>query len=74
MADIDFYVYDTCPPGGGEKLVAADVSDDLRMRMNLQQGKISGRCLEMRAYARYVPSVTYLWSADYFHSGDPLYH
>jgi hypothetical protein len=75
VANIDFYVYDLCPPSGGIQLVAADESFDLRMRMNLPQSEISGRCLQMYAYGRSVPSGgREFWSADYYHSGNTSYH
>ncbi len=75
VANIDFYVYDLCPPSGGIQLVASDESFDLRMRMNLLQSEISGRCLQMYAYGRSVPSGgREFWSADYYHSGNTSYH
>jgi hypothetical protein len=75
VADIDFEVYDTCPPGGGEILVASDSSRDLRARFMLLQPEIANRCLQMRAYGYLVPSGgRVVWSADYFHSGDPSTH
>ena len=77
VADLDFYVYDTCPPGGGPPvLVASDLSYDLRARFTLNQSQIAGKCLEMRVHGTAVPanSTRTVWSADYYHSGDPTNH
>jgi Subtilase family len=75
VADVDFFVYDTCPPGGGEVLVTADLGFGLRMRVTLLQPDIGGRCLEMRVVGTAVPAEGRdVWMADYFHSGDPSIH
>jgi len=75
VADVDFFVYDTCPPGGGEVLVTADLGFGLRTRVTLLQPDISGRCLEMRVVGTAVPAEGRdVWMADYFHSGDPTIH
>jgi len=68
--DIVIQVYDTCPPGGGEELIATDDSYAPRKRIHLLEDEIGGRCLEMRAYAYDVPSNgKIVYSADYYHSG-----
>lgn len=71
VADIDFKVVDTCPPGGGPpQIVAWDTSYNLRSHFVLTQSQISGRCLEMQAIGFNVPSGgRVVWSADYYHSG-----
>ena len=75
VADIDFKVVDTCPVGGGEVVVASDTSRSLRARFDLFQPQISGRCLEMRAYGYSVPTGgRVVYSADYFHGGNPNDH
>ncbi|MCP4674783.1 MAG: S8/S53 family peptidase [Deltaproteobacteria bacterium] len=74
-SDIVIAVWDTCPPGGGEEIVAIDPSFSLRKRIRLDDSDTEGRCLEMRAYAYLAPPEgTRVWSADYFHSGDPQLH
>lgn len=75
VADIDFSVIDTCPPGGGEATITGDAGYGLRSRFNLLQGDISGRCLVMEARGFRVPAGgRVVYSADYFHSGDPATH
>jgi Subtilase family len=75
VADIDFFVYDTCPPGGGEVVIAKDVGFGLRTRFTLLGPEIRNRCLEMRVVGTAVPSEgRQVWLADYFHSGDPQLH
>jgi hypothetical protein len=75
VADIVIKVVNTCPSGGGEVTVASDYSYDLRKRIHLGQAEISGRCLEMRAYGWKVPAGgRVVYSADYFHAGDPAQH
>ena len=70
VADVDFYVVDTCPPGGGQTLVNLDATRDLRARFDLKKAELTGRCLEMRAYGYAVPAGgRQIWSADYYHSG-----
>lgn len=73
VADIDFYVYNTCPSGGGAPvLVASDVGYSLRTHMRLSQSQIGGRCLEMRAYGYKVPAAgRTVYTADFFHSSTP---
>jgi len=73
VADIDFYVYDTCPPGGGPPVfVAGDSGYSLRTHMRLNASQIRGRCLEMRAYGFSVPAGgRVVYTADFFHSGTP---
>jgi hypothetical protein len=73
VADIDFYVYDTCPAGGGAPvLVAYDSGYSLRAHMKLTASQIRGRCLEMRAYGYAVPANgRVVYTADFFHSGTP---
>jgi len=75
VADIDFFVYDTCPPGGGEVLIAKDIGFGLRTRFTLLGPDIRNRCLEMRVVGTAVPPEgRQVWLADYFHSGDPQLH
>ncbi|MCC6900735.1 MAG: hypothetical protein IT377_17275 [Polyangiaceae bacterium] len=75
VADIDFQVVNTCPPGGGTTPVRGDASRSLRSHFMLLQSEISGRCLEMQAYGYYVPPEgRVVWSADYFHSGYTWHH
>jgi hypothetical protein len=45
-ADIDLEVWDTCPEGGGEVPITADVSTDIRSRVSLVSYQIAGKCLE----------------------------
>jgi hypothetical protein len=75
VADIVISVVDTCPAGGGEALVLRDYSTSLRKRIRLSQSLISGKCLTMRAYGLSVPTGgRVVYSADYFHAGDPSTH
>jgi hypothetical protein len=75
VADIDFKVINTCKVGGGEELVGLDNGYALRAHFVLGQTQISGKCLEMRAIGYNVPPEgRTVWSADYYHSGDPLLH
>ncbi|MBK7583132.1 MAG: S8 family serine peptidase [Myxococcales bacterium] len=76
VADIDFKVVNTCPAGGGPpEVIAWDNSYNLRSHFVFTQSIISGRCLEMQAIGYNVPSGgRVVWSADYYHSGDPLLH
>ena len=74
-SNIVIYVVDTCPPGGGSTWIAGDYSYGLRKKVRLSQSQISNRCLEMRAVAISAPPEgKEVWSADYFHSGDPTLH
>ena len=74
-SDVVIRIYDTCPPGGGAVQVAYDVSYNLRKTIHLLGDEIGGRCLEMRATAYQTPpgGVT-IYSADYWHGGDPDEH
>ncbi|MEM7156102.1 MAG: S8 family serine peptidase [Myxococcota bacterium] len=75
VSDVVARLYDTCPPGGGEVLVSADMSYDPRKSVRLEGSEIGGRCLEMRVTAFSTPpgGVT-VYSADYWHGGDPQAH
>lgn len=76
-ADIDLYVYNTCPAGGGgRQLVAAQADFDVRNRITLTQSQISGRCLEYHLVGHYVPAgqTRTVYVADYYHSGNPAEH
>lgn len=75
VADIDWYIYDTCPSGGGETLVASDTAYGLRSHFVLFAGNISGKCLVMRAYGYKIPAGgRTFYSADYYHSGNTGLH
>lgn len=75
VADIVIKVVDKCPAGGGEVVVAQDLSYDLRKRIHLKTADISGKCLFMRAIGLSVPSGgRTVYTADYYHSGDPALH
>lgn len=74
VPDVDFSVWNTCAPGG-PALLAADYSYEIRGRFRLDPTSISGSCLEMRAYGYNVPPEGVgVYSADYYHSGDPTQH
>lgn len=74
-SDVVIRLYDTCPSSGGTQLVASDLSYNLRKSVHLLSDEIGGRCLEMRATAYQTPpgGVT-IFSADYWHGGDPDEH
>jgi hypothetical protein len=69
ITDVDFFVDNTCAPGG-IVTVASDIGYDNRARFRLSQADIAGKCLRMRVRAVSLPGgpVT-VYSADYFHSG-----
>ncbi|MCL2823110.1 MAG: S8 family serine peptidase [Polyangiaceae bacterium] len=75
VADIDFYVYDVCPPGGGEELIALDATYRIGTRFDLKKAELTGKCLEMRAYGYSVPrGGRTIWSANYYHSAPVANH
>lgn len=68
VADVDILVFDRCVPGS--PAIAYDLGYDVRARIALKQGDISGKCLEMRAVGSSVPPAGRLvYSADFYHSG-----
>lgn len=76
--DYTIRVADTCPPGGGWEVVAADESFDPRKRIQLNHdqicppGRPTCRCLEMNVMVHNVgPLGLAIHSSDFFHSGDP---
>lgn len=72
IPDIDFYLEDTCPAGGGIVTIASDTGYDLRSRFRLSASAITGKCLRVRAHG-FSGTATF-WSADYLHSGTPADH
>jgi len=74
--DIDLEVWNTCPSGGGEVRVNADVSLDIRSRVWLQSYQVGGKCLEYRVYGWHVPQgeTRTVSVCDYYHSGNPNDH
>lgn len=75
VADLDFFLYDACPPEGGETLVAMDIGFGLRTRFDLRQPEIAERCLELRVVGTAVPPEgRRVWLASYCHGGDPAQH
>jgi len=75
-ADIDLQVWNTCPEGGGEVLIMADLSTDIRSRIRLLGHQIGDRCLQYRVHGWYVPQgqSRTVSVCDYYHSGDPNDH
>ena len=74
-SDVVIRLYNTCAPGGTTQWVASDASFNLRKSIHLLGDEIGGRCLEMRATAYDTPpGGVVIWSADYWHSGDPEDH
>jgi subtilisin family serine protease len=71
-ADIDLEVWDTCPEGGGEVPITADVSTDIRSRVSLVSYQIAEKCLEYRVYGWHVPQgeTRTVSVCDYYHSGN----
>jgi hypothetical protein len=72
ISDVDIYVYNTCPAGGGGPVLVASQTDyDYRNRIRLTTADISGKCLEMWIYGQNVASGGIdVYSVDMFHSGD----
>ena len=69
-ADLDLWVYNTCPSGGGAPVsVNADASYDIRAR--LRQTDAAGKCLEYRIVGYTVPAgqTRSYTVCDYFQSG-----
>jgi len=75
VADIVFDVVDKCDPVYGEKVLYSDWSFNLVGKFTLDQSDICGKCLYMRATGLSVPvGGRTVYSADYYHSGDPTIH
>jgi len=73
VPDVDFYVDDIC--GGVTTNLYSDIGYDVRSRFRLTQSQIAGHCLQMRAFGYSVPPLgVTIYSADYYHSGDPSVH
>lgn len=67
VPDIDFYVENECPPGGGVSSVVWNTSYDTRAKFRLNQAEIGGRCLRMHAHSYNLPPEgVRVYSADYF--------
>ena len=74
-SDVVIQLWNTCPSGGGQQLVAWDMTYNLRKSVHLLGEDIGNRCLEMRAIAYDTrPGGVWIYSADYWHSGDPEEH
>jgi Subtilase family len=74
-SDIVIEVRNGCPAPGNPIVIREDYSFDSRKGLRLWGSSISGRCLVMRAHAYETPSGgTRVYTADYFHSGDPTTH
>ncbi|MEL6344379.1 MAG: S8 family serine peptidase [Myxococcota bacterium] len=73
ISDVLISLYDVCPEGGGETLLAADTSFGFRKRLQLTDddvmGGLGGRCLEMRVHALATGmDGVLIYSADLEHS------
>lgn len=76
VPDVDFYVEDTCPPGGGPPvIIASDTGYDIRSRFRLEGLQIQYRCLQLRAHAYSVPPEGMaFYLASLYHSGPTWLH
>jgi hypothetical protein len=65
-------VLDAC---NGWEAVASDVSGDFRRRIHLRSEEIGGKCLVMVVWVLATKNAgVWLYSADYFHSGNAAFH
>lgn len=68
-ADLDLYVYNTCPAGGGAAVeVQSDTGYDLRSRLRLTSG-IGNNCLQLRVKGFYVPAAKRTFTLCYYVQG-----
>ena len=75
VSDIVIGVWDTCPAGGGgDVFIESDVSWNMTKKIDLPGSAIVGKCLEARIMGLSIPGGRSVFSADYFHSGDPTFH
>jgi hypothetical protein len=71
-ADLDIYVYNTCPPGGGISYMGDDTSRDIVSRIDLRSG-LAGKCPALWVRSFHVPSGQ-TRTADFaflYHAGTP---
>ena len=73
VADVGGLACPAAEPIGPRQLVARDTSWDYRKRMHLKTSQIAGKCLSMELVTFSTPGIT-VYSADYFHSGNTVWH
>jgi hypothetical protein len=75
--DVDIYLMDTCPAGGGAPVtVRFDNSFDVRSRISVRStdSPLAGRCLRLDVKAFHAVSTAGVDVAYYYHGGDPNAH
>ena len=76
IADIDVFLVDTCPPGGGEVILMRQDDYDTRNRLAFKNDPYYvGKCLQMKVHGYNVPvGGRVVYAVDYFSGGDASWY